>query len=93
MIIGVLTVELSIDQAFSLKDKRSVLTRVCEKVRQKFNVAISEVEENDVWNRAVLGVVTVANQKTFVNRVLSKVIEFMQQSRDCVVEDFTTEFL
>jgi len=93
MIIGVLHIELTIETADSLKEKRVVLNRLRDHVRRRFNVSFAEVGENDVWNRADLAVATVANQQQFVNRVLSKVAEFIESSRDCDVEDFSMEFL
>jgi hypothetical protein len=93
MVIGLLTVELELPEAFSLKEKRMVLNRVRDQVRQKFNVAIAEVDENDVWNRAVLGVVTVSNEQTHCNQVLSKVMDLIETIRGLRVEDFSTEFI
>ena len=93
MIIGSLIIELDIPAAYSLKDKRAVLNRLRDRVRQKFNVAVAEVEENDIWNHAVIAVVTVSNQQRFCNQVLSKVAEFIETLPDCVVEDIAMEFI
>ena len=93
MIIGVLTVELALDGSFSLKDKRAVLNSLRERVRRKFNVSIAEVDENEIWNRACLGIVTVSNQQQHANRVLSKVVTLLETFRDCVVDDYSMEFL
>ena len=93
MIIGVLTIELDLPEAFSLKDKRMVLNRIRDRVRQKFNVSIAEVDENDVWNRAVLAVVTVSNQQQFCNQVLSQVVNLVEECRDCQMADYSLEFL
>jgi len=93
MIIGVLHLELTIDTADSLKEKRVVLNRLRDHVRRRFNVSFAEVGENDVWNRADLAVATVANQQQFANQVLSKVAAFVESSRDCDVEDVSMEFL
>ncbi len=93
MTIGLLTIEVSIDGAFSLKEKRMVVNRIRDRVRQKFNVAVAEIDEHQVWNRAVLGVVTLSTEQTHTNRVLSKVADFVGTLRDCVVEDFAMEFL
>lgn len=93
MIIGSLIIELDIPGAFSLKGKRAVLNRLRDRVRKKFNVAVAEVEENDIWNHAVIAVVTVSNQQRFCNQVLSKVAEFIETLPDCVVEDISMEFI
>ena len=93
MVIGVLTLELELPGAFSLKEKRMVLNRIRDRVRQKFNVAIAEVDENEVWNRAVLGVVTISNEQAFANKVLSQTVNLVEEIRDCRVEDITMEFI
>lgn len=93
MTIGLLTVELSIDGAFSLKDKRMVVSRIRDRVGRKFNAAIAEIDDNDVWNQACLGIVVISNEQVHANRMLSKIVEFIQGARDCELEDFSMEFL
>ena len=93
MTVGVLTLEIAIDGAFSLKEKRMTVNRIRDRVRQKFNVSIAEVDDNEVWNHACFGVVAIANEQQHVNRVLSKVVEFVKTIRDCDIEDFSTEFI
>ncbi len=93
MIIGVLTLDLDIPASNSLKEKRMVVNRVRDRVRAKFNVAIAEVDENEVWNRAVLGVVTVSNEQVHCNQVLDKVVDLVETIRDCNLEDYSMEFL
>jgi uncharacterized protein YlxP (DUF503 family) len=55
MTVGIARITIFIPDSHSLKEKRMVLRRVKDRTRQKFNVAIAEVEENDVWQRGVLG--------------------------------------
>ena len=93
MIVGILTVELDIPDAYSLKEKRMVLNRVRDRLRQRFNVAVAEVGENDVWNVATIGVVTVSNEQRHANQMLSKVAEFLETVRDCEVADVSMEFI
>jgi uncharacterized protein len=92
VIIGILTVELEIAGADSLKEKRKVLNRVKERVRNKFNVSISEIEGHDLWNYAVLGVVIATNEQKFANQVLCKVVDLVEQIRDCELADYAMEF-
>ena len=73
MVVGVLRLTLSIPGARSLKDKRQVVKRLIDRVRARYNVSIAEVGDNDVWQRARLGVTAVANDHSFVNQVLDKV--------------------
>ncbi len=61
----------------SLKGKRRVVNSLTARVRNKFEVAISEVDDNDLWQVATLGVVCVSNSSEQVNRVLTNVINFI----------------
>jgi len=93
MIVGALTVDLSIEGAYSLKDKRAVLNKLRDRVRQKFNVAVAEIDGQDLWNYSVVSLVTVSNEQKHANQVLSKALELIESFRDCDVEDVTFEFL
>ena len=88
MVVGTLQVELTIPGVDSLKDKRMVLRSLKDRVRKSFNVSIAEVDDNDQWQSAVLAVVVVSNDRRFANQVLSKVVDFIGQSRGLVVEDY-----
>jgi uncharacterized protein YlxP (DUF503 family) len=74
MVVGVLRLTFVIPGARSLKDKRQVVRRIVERTRARYNVSVAEVGENDVWQRAVVGVTAVANDHSFVNEVLDKVV-------------------
>jgi uncharacterized protein YlxP (DUF503 family) len=79
MVVGVLRVSLSIPEASSLKGKRQVLRKVIERVKARFDVAVAEVGENDLWQRAQVGVVAVGNDRRFVNEVMDKVLHYIDQ--------------
>jgi len=72
MVVGVLRLTLYIQGASSLKDKRQVVRKVVDRLRSRFNVTVAEVGDNDVWQRAVIGIAAVANDRSFVNEVLDK---------------------
>jgi uncharacterized protein YlxP (DUF503 family) len=72
MVVGVLRLTLYIQGASSLKDKRQVVRKVVDRLRSRFNVAVAEVGDNDVWQRALIGIAAVANDRSFVNEVLDK---------------------
>ena len=75
-----------------MKAKRMVLRSVKDRVRKNFSVSIAEVEDNDQWQSAVLAVALVRNDKRFANQVLSKVVDFIESSRDLVVDDYQLGF-
>ncbi len=91
MIIGICRVELSIPNSFSLKDKRRVLKSLIIRTRNKFNVSISEIEENDSWQKAVLGISSVSNNSQFTNKVLNEVIDFIEREKDLIILDYSIE--
>lgn len=77
MTVGIARLTLFIPDSHSLKEKRMVLRRVKDRTRGKFNVAVAEVEDNDVWQRAVLGLAVVGNEGRFVESALDEVIRFV----------------
>ncbi|MGC2529445.1 MAG: DUF503 domain-containing protein [Candidatus Acidiferrum sp.] len=75
MPVGLLTLELHIPDAQSLKDKRQVLRSLKDKLRREFNVAVAELDHQDVWQRSVVGVVTLSNEEKHLREVLQKVLD------------------
>lgn len=74
MPVGLLTLELHIADAQSLKDKRQVLRSLKDGLRARFNVAVAELDFEDTWQRSVIGVVTLSNQERHVQESLQKVL-------------------
>jgi uncharacterized protein YlxP (DUF503 family) len=75
MPVGLLTLEIHIPDAQSLKDKRQVLRSLKDKLRRQFNVAVAELDHHDVWQRSVVGVVTLSNEERHVQEALQKVLD------------------
>ncbi|HWR49785.1 MAG TPA: DUF503 domain-containing protein [Bryobacteraceae bacterium] len=71
--IGVINLELRLDQSHSLKDKRQVLQSLKERLRRKFNVAVAEIDYQDLWQRGLLSVVTVSSDHMRAEQVLQLV--------------------
>lgn len=78
-VVGLLTAELGIEGAESLKDKRQALKSLLAHLRNEFNVSASEVDEHDIWRRAVIAVAIVAADGRFVNEVLDKVVDHIER--------------
>ena len=78
MIVGVCTVEMFISNSQSLKDKRQVLHSVKDRLRDKFNLSVAEVDEQDLWQKAVLGIACVANESGHVNRVMEQALNLVK---------------
>ncbi len=71
--IGVLTLEILIEDAHSLKDKRSVVKGLKDRLRNRFNVAVAEIDGIDTWHRATIAAVTVSKDRLRAEQVLQKV--------------------
>jgi hypothetical protein len=93
MVVGVCRIQLGIPDTGSLKGKRSVVKRIISRTQQKFNVAIAEVDDLDLWQRATLGFVVVANEQPFVNSMVDKILDFIERLELAELLDQEMEFL
>ena len=78
IIVGLCTVELFISESQSLKDKRQVLLSLKDRLREKFNLSVAEVDGQDLWQKAVLGLVCVANEGRYVNQVCDQALNLIR---------------
>ena len=84
MNFGVCKVTLRLPENQSLKGKRRVIKSLCARIRNKFNVAIAEVDDNDAWQIATLGITCVSNNNRHVEQELDHVISYIEESREDV---------
>jgi uncharacterized protein YlxP (DUF503 family) len=78
--IGSLIMEIHIHDSGSLKEKRMIVRSLKEKLRTKFNVAVSEVDNQDLWQIATVAVVTVGPDKKHVENVLQNILNFVDSN-------------
>ena len=81
MVVGVLRVEVHLPVSHSLKDKRSVLKSVRDRLRHRFNAAVAEVDSNETWQRATLGISTVGGDRAYVQGLLRELTEWLRATR------------
>ncbi|MGH7205860.1 MAG: DUF503 domain-containing protein [Nitrospiraceae bacterium] len=93
MVVGLCTVELYIPDGHSLKAKRQVLLSLKDRLRDKFNVSIAEVGDQDLWQKAVLGIACVANEGAYVNQVLDQAINVIRSIPTIELVQFRIELL
>ncbi len=94
MNVGVCRISLRLPENLSLKGKRRVLKSITTRVRSKFNVSVAEVDDQNLWQLATLGICCVSNDRQYTNRVLSKVVDFIIDSRfEIEILDYGTEIL
>ena len=75
MPIGLLTLEIHLEDAHSLKDKRQVLRSLKDRLRNHFNVAVAELDHQELWQRALVGIVTLSGDAGHVEQSLQTVAE------------------
>ena len=92
MVIGVCTVFLRIPANQSLKGKRQVLQAIIGRVRRDFNVSVAEVDRQECWQAATLGIACVSNDSAYAHGLLARVVEAISAYRvDAEVIDFSVE--
>jgi uncharacterized protein YlxP (DUF503 family) len=93
MVVGVCTIELLLAENHDLKGKRQVLKSVKDRVRNRFNVSISEVDDLDAWQASTLAVACVSKDRDQVERTLAHVQTFVEGLHLAQVEDVHVEIL
>ena len=84
MHVGVLKVTLRLPENQSLKGKRRTISSLSSRVRDRYNVAVAEVDDNDAWQIATLGVTCVSNSIRHADEVLSRVLGYVEASHEDV---------
>ncbi len=72
-VVGVLTLELRLENSHSLKDKRHVVKSLKDRLRSKFNVAVAEIDHQDLWQRAAVSAVAISADRAYAERLLQSV--------------------
>jgi len=75
-------IECIIYDTHSLKEKRSIMKRLIAKIRKDFNVSISEIDFQDLWQRTKLAIVTVSNEYQFAEKIIQEVLKTIDSSPD-----------
>ncbi len=77
MLVGICEIELLIYESYSLKEKRSTVKSIINRLKHKYNISIAEVDLLDQLNRSAIGFSIVSNDKRYIEEVISKVINFI----------------
>ena len=93
MKVGVCALELRISYAHSLKEKRSIVKKVSSKIQQKFNVSISEVDTQDLWQTATLGIAMAGSNGPFLEGALETLINYIESIFDGEIRVLYTEII
>jgi len=94
MQVGICRIRFRLPKNLSLKGKRQIVKSITTRVGSRFNVAVAEVDDNDLWQLATLGISCVSNDKRQVNEILSRVVDFIANSRfEIELLDYEIELL
>jgi uncharacterized protein YlxP (DUF503 family) len=92
MIVGTIRITLHFPESHSLKEKRKILLSVKDRIKNKFNVSVAELEDNDLWQKSVIGVAVISNDQAHANSVLSSVSDMVSGRPDLIVTDIEMEW-
>ncbi len=73
-----MTTQLYLHGVISLKDKRKIVKSLIERLKNRFNISVSEVDHNDIKTSAIIAIAVVSNDTQFVNKQLDKILDFMR---------------
>ncbi len=93
MTVGILKLAIFIQDSNSLKEKRMVLHSLKARLRNHFNVALAQIDDEDKWQKATLAVVGVEKDRNSVNSVLSQVVNFMEKFHNIDLIDYGIELI
>lgn len=94
MHVGVCRVSLRLPENHSLKGKRKISQSLISRISSRYNVAIAEVEDNQLWQRLTLGISCVSNNGRHANEILSKVVQYIEETGgDFELLDYETEIV
>lgn len=93
MVIGVCKIELSIDEVFSLKEKRHIVKSIIERLKSRFNASVAEVDLNDKWKNCVIGITCVSNETRHVDSMMANMVNFVENDGRAVLSDYSTEII
>ncbi|MCG6945266.1 MAG: DUF503 domain-containing protein [Deltaproteobacteria bacterium] len=81
MVVGIAKLSLRLHGNQSLKGKRKVIKSICERLRQRFNLAVAETDAQDLWQAAEVGIVAVGNEGRYIESKLDKAINFVEDTQ------------
>lgn len=93
MVVGVAKLSLRLHGNQSLKGKRKVIKSICERVRQRFNLAVAETDSQNLWQAAELGIVAVGNEGRYIESKLDKAINFVEDLQLAEIVDVQRELI
>jgi len=93
MVVGLCSVELHLSGVTSLKEKRRIVKSLLQRLHNRFNVSAAEVDYQDYWQKACIGLACVGNEGRYINEVLQQSVNFVEQFSGAEVINYSIEIL
>jgi uncharacterized protein YlxP (DUF503 family) len=93
MVIGILQMDLFLGSCQSLKEKRMILNRLKTRMRNNFNASVSELDHHEKWQRTVIAVAAIGNERRPIDAMLANIVEFVRRDRSVEIIDYSVEML
>lgn len=93
MFVGIIKLQIRIYNSSSLKEKRRIIKSLIDRTKNKFNVAIAEIGENDTWRKAIIGISLVSNSKYAIDKQICYLFNFLESNPDIEIIDTEVEIL
>ena len=91
--IGILQVVYHFPHSQNLKEKRQILRSLKQILRKKFNISISEIDYKNLWQKSLIGISMISDNKKFVDKIFNKIIEEFNYSKKGYILDYNTEYI
>ena len=93
MVIGVLRLAFHLPTSDSLKAKRRIVRPLAQQIQTKFRVSVAEIEDQDIWQVAVLGCACVSSDGQHADAMLARIADFAERHPEAVLTDYQTELI
>ncbi len=93
MTIGIMTINYHLPNTQNLKEKRQVIQSIKKILHNQFNVSISEINHLNLWQKSLIGISTISNNRKMVDKIFNKVIEKFSHFNNGYILDYNTEYI
>lgn len=93
MTVGVLIIDIMIQSSASLKEKRHVLNKIKDKLKNKFNVSVAELDFMDKWQRSEVGIAVISNEYSHAEDSLQKIFRYLDEFDEFEITNYTFDYV
>ena len=93
MVVAACTIQIQLYGIHSIKDKRSIVRYITKRLPRQFNIAAAEVDDQDIWQSSIIGLVAVGNDHRYLHSMMEKSVAWIETNRpDVEIVDYSIEF-